>query len=127
MRRVSGESRRLSRRARRPGVSRGSALAAGSSRSRRSRVCGSSVAVAIAHPVERLYLRELVVGGLEFLPQALDVAVDRAVVDVDVLAVGAVHQLVAALHVAGPESQRLQDQELRHRKVDALALPGALV
>ena len=37
-------------------------------------------------------------------------AVDGAIIDIDVLAISGVDQLVATLH-AGPERQRLQDQE----------------
>ena len=38
---------------------------------------------------------------LELLAQPLDVAVDGAVVDIDLVVIGGVHQRVAALHHAG--------------------------
>ena len=63
----------------------------------------------------------------ELLADALDVAVDGAVVHVDVLAIGGVDQLVARLHHARPRRQRLDQQELGHGELDVLAAPGALV
>ena len=62
----------------------------------------SGFSEAVADTIERFDHLEVVVDRLELLAQPLDVAVDRAVVDVDVLAVGGVHQLVAVLDVAGP-------------------------
>src|SRR4051794_21811171 len=122
MRQVSGDSQR-----RRP--MRGSArLSAGSGR--REAAEGAlplPVAVAISDAIQRLDLREVVVDDLELLAQPLDVAVDGAVVDIDVLAVGGVHQLVAALDVAGAQRERLQDQELGDGQLDRGALPGAQV
>src|SRR6266849_1727062 len=67
---------------------------------------------AIADAVERFDHVEIVVGALELLAQALDVAVDGAVVDIDLIVVGRVHQGVAALDHAGTARERLQDQEL---------------
>src|SRR3989344_9370914 len=46
----------------------------------------------------------------ELAPQPLDMAVDGAVVDIDIVLIGRGHQLVAALDDTGPRSQRLQDQ-----------------
>src|SRR3546814_767411 len=83
------------------------------------------LAVAIADAIERLDLLEAVIDVAELLAQPLDVAVDGAVVDIDGLAVGRVHELVAVLNMARPLRQRLQDQELGHGKADAPALPGA--
>ena len=48
----------------------------------------SALAVAIADAVERLDLVELGIDLLELLAQPLDVAVDGAVIDIDVLAIG---------------------------------------
>src|SRR5215471_8343852 len=79
----------------------------------------------IADAVERFDHVELVVGTLELLAQPLDVAVDGAVVNVDLIVIGRVHQRVAALDHAGPARQRLQDQELGDRERDRLVLPGA--
>src|SRR5271156_3730044 len=100
MRRVSGESR-LRRR-----TLTGAAGAAGAAL--RSAL---AVAVAISDAIEGFDLREFLIDRLELLAQPLDVAVDSAVVDIDVLAIGAVHELIAALHVAGAKGERLQDQE----------------
>ena len=63
----------------------------------------------------------------ELAADALDVAVDRAVVDIDVVLVGDVEQLVAALDHAGPLGERLEDQEFGHRQRDVLAVPHDLV
>jgi hypothetical protein len=52
------------------------------------------------------------------------VAVDRAVVDVDLVVIGDIHQGVAAFHHAGTGGDRLQDQELGDREGDRLVLPG---
>src|SRR5208282_6417481 len=87
----------------------------------------SGLAVAVSDAIQGFDLSEIGVHRLEFLPQALDVAIDGAVVDIDVLAIGAVHQLVAALDVAGPGRERFQDQEFGHGQIDALAFPAALV
>src|SRR5215469_14905407 len=88
---------------------------------------GLVVAVTVSNAIQRLDLGEIGIDNLELLAQPLDVAVDGAIVDVDVLAVSAVHQLVAAFDVAGPDSERFQDQEFGDREVDVLGLPGALV
>src|SRR5271170_261002 len=61
----------------------------------------SAVAVSVADAIEGFDLREFAVDVLELLAQALDVAVDRAVIDVDVLAIGRIHQLVAVFDVPG--------------------------
>src|SRR6202035_3458617 len=83
------------------------------------------LAIAISDAIERFDLCEIVVDRLELLAQPLDVAVDGAVVDVDVLAIGRIHQLVAILDVAGALRQRLKDQELGDGQLDVIALPGA--
>src|SRR5580765_4548115 len=65
---------------------------------------------AIADAVQRLDHLEIVVDHLELLAQPLDVAVDGAVVDIDLVVIGGVHQRVAAFHHPGPGRERLQDQ-----------------
>src|SRR5437867_2934444 len=67
---------------------------------------GSAVAVSIADAIEGFDLRELRIHVLELFAQALDVAVDRPVIDIDVLAIGRIHQLVAVFDVARPLRQR---------------------
>ena len=52
-------------------------------------------------------------------------AVDGAVVDIDLVVIGRVHQRVAAFHHAGAGGERLQDEELGDRQGDRLVLPGA--
>src|SRR5579883_291910 len=88
---------------------------------------GLVIAVAISNAIESFYLDEVIVDGLELFAQPLDVAVDRAVIDIDVLAIGAVHQLIAALDVARAQGERLQDEKFGHRQIDIHAPPTALV
>src|SRR6478609_9729028 len=66
-------------------------------KSARARSPLSGIGEAVAGAVERLDRSELRVDGAELAPQALDVAVDRAVVDEDIVGIGGIHQLVAAL------------------------------
>src|SRR5216684_2140456 len=84
-----------------------------------------AVAVAISDAIERLDLGEFAVDDLELLAQPLDVAVDRPVVDIDVLAIGRVHQLIAAFDMALARRQRFQNEELGDRELDRLAAPSA--
>src|SRR5665213_3032333 len=49
----------------------------------------------------------LVVDDLELLAQAFDVAVDGAVVDINLVVIGRIHQGVAAFHDAGAGGERL--------------------
>src|SRR3954451_11830701 len=57
---------------------------------------------AVADAVKRLDHVEAVVCHLELLAQTFDVAVDGAVVDIDLIVIGRVHQRIAAFHDAGP-------------------------
>src|SRR5690606_10756057 len=57
--------------------------------------------VTISDAIERFDRVELRVHFAELLAHALDVAVDRAVVDIDLIVIGRVHQRIAALHIAG--------------------------
>src|SRR5688572_25807644 len=81
----------------------------------------------VADSIEGLDGVELRVDGPELAPDSFDVAVDRPVVDIDVVLVGDVEQLVAALHHSGTLGERLEDQELGHRQGDVLAVPDDLV
>src|SRR4029079_13571886 len=87
----------------------------------------SKLLEAVTDPVERLDHVEIIVDGFELLAQPLDVAVDGAVVDIDLIVVGGIHQGVAAFHHAGAGGQRLQDQEFGNRQCDRLVFPGASV
>src|ERR1700733_12314226 len=69
---------------------------------RGARRARSAFLVAIPDTVQSLYMGEIVVDNLEFLAQPLDVAIDGAVIDIDVLAIGGIHQLVPVLDMAGP-------------------------
>src|SRR5437899_664949 len=86
---------------------------------------GSTVAVSIPDPIERFDLREIRFDVLEFLSQALDLAVDRPFVDINVLAISRIHQLVAVFDVPRTVCKGFEDQELGHRQLDVFALPGA--
>src|SRR5687767_14661852 len=57
---------------------------------------GSLVFKAVTDSIERFDGVEIRVDGAELAANALDVAVDRAVVDIDVVLIGDVEQLVAA-------------------------------
>src|SRR5215472_16311004 len=57
-------------------------------------VSGSALPISIADAIEGFYLGEVAIDSLELLVQPLDVAVDRSIVDVVVLAIGRVHQLI---------------------------------
>src|SRR4029077_3042367 len=85
----------------------------------------SALPVAIADAVEGLDLVELDIDLFELLAQALDMTVDGPVIDIDVLAIGGVHQLVPVLDVTGTMGQGLQQQELGYRQIDRPALPVA--
>src|SRR3954462_10383220 len=60
----------------------------------------SDLLEAIADAVQRFDHVEVVVDHLEFLAQPLDVAVDGAIIDVDLVVVGRVHQCIPALYNA---------------------------
>src|SRR5690348_4106701 len=105
MRAVSGEKRRRRRRSAAGATAAAGrlgwpSLLGGRGPGLASSRLASAVAVTVSDAIERLDLCELGIDDLELLAQPLDVAVDGTVVDVDVLAVGGVHQLVTALHVA---------------------------
>src|SRR5207237_6097995 len=87
----------------------------------------SAVAVSITDAIESFDLAEFGIDRLELLAQPLDVAVDRAVIDVDMLAIGRVHQLIAVFDVTRTLRQRFEDQELGHRQLDGFAVPGTLM
>src|SRR5438552_17766324 len=86
---------------------------------------GSTVAVSIPDAIECFDLREIRIDVLKFLAQALDVTVDRPVVDVDVLAVGRIHQLIAVFDVPRTMREGFEDQKLGHGQLDMFTLPGA--
>ena len=70
--------------------------------------------VAIANAIQRFNCREIIVHGPHFLAQALDVAVDGAVIDIDLLVIGHIHQLIAAFHEHGTLGKGLQQHEFGH-------------
>ncbi len=85
----------------------------------------SRFAESVADSIKRLDHLEVVVDDLELLAQPLDVAVDGAVVDIDLLIISRIHQRITAFHHARPLCQRMQDEELGDGQYHRLALPGA--
>lgn len=79
--------------------------------------------VAVTDAVKRLDRGEITIGGAHLFAQAFDVTVDGAVVHVDLLVVGYVHQLIALFHKPGALCQGLQQQKLGHSERDIIALP----
>src|ERR1700676_5467370 len=85
----------------------------------------SGFLVSVTNAIEGLDMAEIVVDHLELLSQPLDVAVDGAIVDIDMLAIGRIHQLVAVLDVTRTGGERFQDQEFRYGQLDLAAAPRA--
>src|SRR5262249_42374513 len=85
----------------------------------------SAVPISIPDAIEGFYLGKIRIDAFELLAEPLDVAVDRSVVDLNVLPIGRVHQLVAVFDVPRTVSERFEDQELGHRELYRLAVPGA--
>src|SRR5215204_1341837 len=90
-----------------------------------SLAAASHLLEAITDAIERLDHVEVIIGLFKFLAQALDMAVDGTVVDIDLIVVSRIHESVAAFHHTGAARQRLQDQEFGDGKRDRLVLPGA--
>src|ERR1700747_2027762 len=89
------------------------------------RVGRSRLLETIADAVERRNHVEGIVDALELLSQALNVTVNGAVVDIDLVVVGRIHESVAALDHPWSGCQRLQDQEFSDRERHRLGLPRA--
>jgi hypothetical protein len=68
-----------------------------------------------------------VIDSAELFPQALDVAVDGAIIHIDIVAVGGIHQLVAGFDEAGARGQRFEDHEFGDRQRDIAAPPLAAI
>src|SRR5689334_18310847 len=77
-----------------------------------SRRSSSSLFVeAVSDPIERVDRIEARFDGSELAPNSLDVAVDGAVVDIDIVAIGDVEQLVTGFYDTRPLGERLEDHE----------------
>src|SRR6478609_6648261 len=77
-----------------------------------SRRSASSLFVkSISDAIEGLDCIELWVRGAELAADPLDVAVDSAVIDIDVVVIGDIEQLIAGLDDSRTLGERLQDHE----------------
>src|SRR3954470_14955088 len=65
----------------------------------------------VTRAIKRFDRIEFGIDLAELAPHPLDVAVDRAVVDIDVVLIRRIHQLIARLDHAGPLRKRLENQE----------------
>ena len=83
--------------------------------------------VSVPDPIKGFYLCEILVSFSEFSTKALDVAIDGAVVNIDILAVRRVDQLITVLDVTRVSRQRLDDKEFGYRQIDLITFPGAKV
>src|SRR6185369_9958956 len=93
-----------------------------------SRRSASSLLVeAITDAIEGIDRVEARVDGSELAPDALDVAVDGAVVDINVVAIGDVEQLVAAFYDSRPLRESFEDHELGHREANDTSVPQHFV
>src|SRR3569623_2129576 len=97
-------------------------------RSRQRGPCSSSfLGKSVPHAVKRLARLELALDLPELASQPLDMAVDGAIVDIDIFLIGDVHQLVARLHHPWALGERLQDHELGNGERDVAAGPADAV
>jgi len=62
----------------------------------------------VPHPIKRIDHVEGVVGLLDFLAQALDVTVNCAIIDINLIIISDIHQGIAALDYAGTGGECLQ-------------------
>src|SRR5690554_1367326 len=85
----------------------------------------SAFPIAITDAIKRFDRIEAVIDFLELLAQALDVAVDGAVIHIDLIVISGIHQRIPALHIAGALGKRLKDQKLRDGQHNRLAIPCA--
>ena len=67
----------------------------------------SGLLVSIADAVKRFDGVKHIIQFAEFLPQAFDMAINGAVVHIDLIIIRRIHQLVAAFHIARTGRERL--------------------
>src|SRR5438309_11413295 len=93
------------------------------------RFCSTYIKLRFAEPVSDSVKGfdhfEVVVDSLGLLAQSLDVAVDRAVIDIDLLIISRIHQRITAFYDTGALRQRMQDQEFGDGERHRFAFPGA--
>src|SRR3954447_3445342 len=94
----------------------------------KARSASSSLFVeTVSDAIQGLDSIEVGIAGAEFPSDAFDVAVDGAVIDIDVVLIGDVEQLVAGLYYARALGERFEDQELGDGQRHVFALPQHLV
>src|SRR5882757_11363537 len=89
-----------------------------------ARLAPSHFLETIADPVKSFDHIEVIIGRFEFLAQPFDVAIDGAVVDIDLIVISGIHEGIAAFHNAGTACQRLQDQKFRNSESHGLIFPS---
>ena len=80
---------------------------------------------AIAHAIKRFDAVKGLINLIELLAQPLDVAVNGAIIDIDLIVIGGIHQGIAAFDNAGALGKGLQNQKFSHSQNDRLAVPSA--
>src|SRR5437868_10919565 len=81
----------------------------------------------VSDAIERVDRVEGGIDGAELAPDALDVTVDGAVVDIDIIAIGDVEQLVARFYDPWPLGQRFEDHKLGDGQANNAFVPQHLV
>src|SRR5438552_5046617 len=77
----------------------------------------------VSDAIERIDRVKGGIDGTELAPDALNVTVDGAIVDIDIVAIGYVEQLVTGFYNAGPLRERFEDQKLGDGQADEEAVP----
>src|SRR5690606_5000696 len=91
----------------------------------RRRYAWSSIPETVAYAIDGL---DSIKGGIDLLElpaDALDMAVDRAVINIHIVVISKIHQLRAGLNMPRILHKRPDKQEFRHRHIDRLAVPAA--
>src|SRR5512147_296353 len=93
----------------------------------RARSTSSFFSKTVSDAIKGFYRIEFGVDATELAANSLDVTVDRAIVDIDVVLVCDVEQLVSRFHYARALGQSFEDQEFGDGEGDVLAVPQYLV
>lgn len=77
----------------------------------------------VPYAVQSLNLVETTVNCTKFLPDALDMTVNRTIIDIDVIAISRINKLISRFDQARPYRQRPNQKELCHGQGNLLAIP----